>query len=84
MNKKGLLMWLILAGFFILVLTSLGIYIGLSNGGVQIGLEGASNQTTNNITLESISNHENPSNISIIEENSTLNINKNHQNNSVD
>ena len=76
-------MWFILAGFFILVLTSLGIYIGVTNGGVNIGLEEANNQTTKNITLESISNHENPSNSTIINENNSITIIKTPQNNSI-
>jgi len=83
MNKKGIIMWFILAGFFILVLTSLGIYIGVTNGGVNIGLEEANNQTTKNITLESISNHENPSNSTIINENNSITIIKTPQNNSI-
>jgi len=76
-------MWFILAGFFIFVLTSLGIYIGVTDGGLNIGLEGGNNQTTKNITLESISNIKNPNNISIINENNSISINKKQENNSI-
>jgi len=75
-------MWFILAGFFILVLTSLGVYIGVTDGGVNIGLEGGNNQTTKNITLESLSNKDNPSNLTILTENNSISIIKTPQNNS--
>jgi len=83
MNKKGIIMWFILAGFFILVLTSLGVYIGVTDGGVNIGLEGGNNQTTKNITLESLSNKDNPSNLTILTENNSISIIKTPQNNSI-
>jgi len=76
-------MWFILAGFFILVLTSLGVYIGVTDGGVNIGLEGGNNQTTKNITLESLSNKDNPSNLTILTENNSISIIKTPQNNSI-
>jgi len=82
MNKKGIIMWFILAGFFILILTSLGIYIGVTDNGLNIGLEGENNKTIKNITLESISNRENPSNLSSFNENNSISITKKQQNNS--
>lgn len=75
-------MWFILAGFFILILTSLGIYIGVTDNGLNIGLEGENNKTIKNITLESISNRENPSNLSSFNENNSISITKKQQNNS--
>jgi hypothetical protein len=82
MNKKGIIMWFILAGLFILILTSLGIYIGVTDNGLNIGLEGENNKTIKNITLESISNRENPSNLSSFNENNSISITKKQQNNS--
>lgn len=62
-------MWFILAGFFILLLTSLGIYIGLSDGGVEIGIKDEINKTSNNQTTIQIDT--NSSEFSIIPQETT-------------